>query len=774
MFSSLEIALDRIEEGLVLFIDEITPETLLKIPEEEAGKFHEAKYQLTEGFFYNYSFNKPEFEFKDVGFNIVRPQTRQKNIGTLAPNIYTGTLTLGIKKGEIDRGEIQLEVRSLKTSYREDYGFMLKYITEKATDLLLQANAPATHSFETDPNTDSRTLYQRFAFIRSVLDTDDFREAVNRIVRYPVTRWDLTEERKDISRIRKFSRKNIRELTANPNRTSLPDNHTMRKIGLESVPLRISGYKKIDSPDTPENRFVRHALEEFLNFLNQINRIASLKKYSRLKEESAQLISELETHLDHSLFDEVSRPHSLNLNSPALQRKEGYREILRVWLMFDLAAKLVWKGGEDVYEGGKKDVATLYEYWLFFKLLEILEDIFKIPSKEVSRLIEEDGYKLSLRIKQGKRTALSGIYDSGVRQFNIRFNYNRSFSGSQSYPKHGSWTVAMRPDYTLSVWPKGISEEEAEELELILHIHFDAKYKVENLKSILPDKISEEEEEETLNLEKEENKKGTYKNADLLKMHAYRDAIRRTGGAYVLYPGRHNKELRGFHEIIPGLGAFPVRPSQSGDDGTEALKKFILEVANNFINKTSQREKHAFHIYKTHDDKPDDGFVSESTPELLGDNRDLFPDETFVNVGFYKSPEHLEWIEKNGLYNLRTGTERGSVRLKSNTINARYLLLHGRGEMETAHYYKLSPEGPTIFSKTDLLKKDYPTKDDDKDKIYLVFKIMKDPPEREFENLKIDIRELKGYQPRRGSAEPFTVSLADLMEAKVDENKTVL
>jgi predicted component of viral defense system (DUF524 family) len=32
--------------------------------------------------------------------------------------------------------------------------------------------------------------------------------------------------------------------------------------------------------------------------------------------------------------------------------------------MFDLAAKLIWKGGDDIYSGGKKDIATLYEYWL--------------------------------------------------------------------------------------------------------------------------------------------------------------------------------------------------------------------------------------------------------------------------------------------------------------------------------------------------------------------------------------------------------------------------
>ena len=50
-------------------------------------------------------------------------------------------------------------------------------------------------------------------------------------------------------------------------------------------------------------------------------------------------------------------------------------------------------------------------------------------------------------------------------------------------------------------------------------------------------------------------------------MHAYRDAIRRTAGAYVLYPGNDGDDKRfeefdhrGFHEVLPGLGAFAIRP----------------------------------------------------------------------------------------------------------------------------------------------------------------------------------------------------------------------
>ena len=49
-------------------------------------------------------------------------------------------------------------------------------------------------------------------------------------------------------------------------------------------------------------------------------------------------------------------------------------------------------------------------------------------------------------------------------------------------------------------------------------------------------------------------------------MHAYRDAVRRTAGAYVLYPGKpgDGQKFAGFHEVLPGLGAFAIRPDKNG------------------------------------------------------------------------------------------------------------------------------------------------------------------------------------------------------------------
>lgn len=748
----VNISLDHIEQSLQLIIDNKVDDSLFIA--DDALKNGEAVYQLIEGFSYDYEFKKSDYEFKkDL---IVQPHSRNKHLGTISPNIYVGTLVLPVFKNDKEVGKVELEVQSLKSGYRDDYRDMLEFITEKCTDLLMQANSPVSHNFECDFEKDNETLYQKFAFIKSIIATDEFAESVHRIVSSPVTQWKETVEQKDIRNIRRFKNSNIKELITGSNRTDLPESQYLQQYGLQSLPGKISTVRKSDTVDTPENRFVKFALESFLRFCSDINKIATSK--TRLWNESALLEKELESFLHHSVFKEISHPETLRLNSPVLQRKEGYREILRVWLMFDLAAKLVWKGGDDVYSGGKKDIAILYEYWLFFKLLDLFKTIFEIEPKEISELIKETPDGLNLQLKQGLHTALSGVFNTGTRKLNIRFNYNRSFSGQKDYPLSGSWTTTMRPDYTLSFWPFGIAEKEAENQELIVHIHFDAKYKIANLTDLL-----NKESKEDIDSEKDENRKGIYKNADLLKMHAYKDAIRRTGGAYVLYPGDTSIKKKGFHEIIPGLGAFPVRPSKI-DDGISELKEFILEVIHHFVNRASQREKIAYRTYDVYKNKPHkEDEVNEALPETYGENRSLIPDDTFVLVGFYKK-DNLDWIIKSGLYNARAESDRGSLRLGPGESGAKYLLLHSSGETRTGRLVKITETGPRVFSKQTLISKGYPT--EPSQNYYLVYKIQ-EITDTELMNQEWDITLLEKYRQGRGSALPFSVTLSELMKTKI-------
>lgn len=743
----IPVSLPENNVELTLF-GENSGETIIE--KSDAFENGEATIQIREGHFYEYKITSGYYLEPS---EIVSHSKANESSGRISPNIYVGTLKIGIRRLNTKEncGEISLEVQSEKIEYREDYRHMLEEITEKCTELLLQHSSPVSQYFEVDFNADASTLYQRFAFIKSILDSVEFNDAVHKIISSPVTRWKESETVKDIRGVKRFNNSALRQLIGASNRIELPCDHPLKST-IQNIPSKIKVNNKTETVDTPENRFVKHALVSFQSFCSDFK--TKLIDNTRIKNEAGILIDKLGQYLAHSVFKEISTPTTLPLNSPVLQRKEGYREVLRIWLMFDLAAKMVWHGGDDVYSGNKKDVAALYEYWLFFKLLDIIKEVFKIDSLATASLIEQTRDGLGLKLKQGKFLPVEGVFISDTRKLRVEFSYNKTFSGDNNYPDGGSWTRNLRPDYTLSVWPFGIEQEQAEREELIVHIHFDAKYKIENLQAIFG-------KDENLDDEKEEQKKGTYKRADLLKMHTYKDAIRRTAGAYVLYPGFQDKYTKtGFHELIPGLGAFAIRPSKS-NNGTEELKKFLNEVVAHFINRASQREKISLKTYETYKNNIS-GELKEALPEAYGINRNLIPDETYVLVAFYEK-DKWDWIVNKGLYNARAEDDRGSLRLGPKETGAKYLLLHTRDETITNKLLKIIETGPRIFSKQTLINKQYPS--EPSQNYYLVYKV-KEIKDEEFLDKSWDIKELEGYKKGRGSALPFSVTLTELMHVK--------
>ena len=197
----------------------------------------------------------------------------------------------------------------------------------------------------------------------------------------------------------------------------------------------------------------------------------------------------------------------------------------------------------------------------------------------------------------------------------------------------------MRPDYTLTFWPEGFSEAEAERNELLAHVHFDAKYRVEDIEALFGGRDDDDAGEDA---------DGNYKRHDLLKMHAYRDAIKRSQGAYVLYPGRSGKAaiFQGFHEILPGLGAFGIVPNEEGaSHGMDALADFLDEVLSHLGNRTTARERAGYHLAAAYE--------SNEAPVPYGDlrlpekdvddaqGRSLPPEEHLVLIAWVQDEERM-------------------------------------------------------------------------------------------------------------------------------------
>lgn len=731
---------------------------LVRLEASEAREAGEEPVQLMEGLRYEYAFVGPGAERmrleEEFGKGAVEPSSnpRLAHCGSIATGLNTGRLALVVRDaaGEIV-GRSALEVRSRKVTYRYDYRRMLEDITEQCVALLMELRAPTAMRVAPDPGRTPDTLHQRFAFLRGLLGSRQFRDALHRITTHPHRRWEPEETVHDMRRGFKPDARTLRQLVRASKRTPLPPGHPLAKI-IPSLPERISLHRNAHTEDTPENRFVRFALQTFSGFLNRmrikLEEIGSAAD-ARLKTEIAALENQLETALAADVFRSVSDPDMLPLGSPVLQRKEGYREIYQAWLKFDMAARLVWRGGEDVYGAGQRDIATLYEYWVFFKLLDIVSAVFKLEKPAAHDLIEETADGFGLKLKSGEQLAFSGITFGGARPLRVRFSYNRNFSHNPAPAQAGSWTERMRPDYTLSLWPADFDEREAEAQELMVHVHFDAKYRIESVEQLFGNGDID------LNIEKLDQREGRYKRADLLKMHAYRDAIRRTQGAYVLYPGDTPRNWQGYREILPGLGAFPLKPG----NGVAALENFVRDIVAHVCDRASARERQSYHTFQAQE-SPAGYKVTGKFPEFGGATRRRAPPlaETHVLVGWYKDEAHLKWVLARNMYNFRMDTGAGSLRLKPEVSGAQYLLLHSYKGKTAAGLFRVAKEGPRVLSREALKANGYPG--ELSKPFYLVYNVEQAPG---FEGYEWEYSKLSERLQNRQSATPQTVTLDELM-----------
>jgi predicted component of viral defense system (DUF524 family) len=228
-------------------------------------------------------------------------------------------------------------------------------------------------------------------------------------------------------------------------------------------------------------------------------------------------------------------------------------------------------------------MAVLYEYWVFFQLLDVVREKVDLSDDLSKQLFSPTEQGLGLRLKRGTQLDLVGVYPYETCPLWVRLSYNRTFSATELRDRMGSWTRNMQPDYTLSFWPKALEEKEAERQSIMVHLHFDAKYRAEQIEDFFG---GEKEGAEDLGAERSAERRGVYKRADLLKMHAYRDAILRTEGAYILFPGTEGKTWsREQDQLLPGIGAFAIRPGADGKaSGREELSRFLSEVVEHLVN----------------------------------------------------------------------------------------------------------------------------------------------------------------------------------------------
>jgi predicted component of viral defense system (DUF524 family) len=580
---------------------------------------------------------------------------------------YLGMAEITI--GSAPSGRIRFEIQSRKLDYHQEYGAMVEDVAEHCRHLLMEWESPTSFSLARDSGQQSETLLERFLFLRHLMGEEKLEFHLEMIARRPHAALEHEEE------WRPAALANPSEFAVNPFRNA---RGWMRDVpeGTFSVggvsPSEILHRDRLETHDTPPNRFVLFALTSFRDLCDEImdefddTRGSAWMEASRMRES-------LDAFLARPFFRDISPLDRLPLESQTLQKREGYRDILQAWLLLDLAAKLDWPGRDEAYDGKNRDAATLYECWLYFILLDVLKSRLMMEPWKKARdkgLFVSAGKNRGVMINLRKgQESVSRLVWKGVdgTEMGVHFFYNRKFLGAPDPKISGSYSKAFWPDYTLAFFPREYMERgdwsEAEEAALkdgkIAYLHFDAKYRLD----LIPGKAGPfgNDDEGTLLSEREEAKGcDTYKRGDLYKMHTYNDAIRRTAGSYVLYPGQEGAPTEDFpryEEVAPGVGAFPLRPGpESQREKCEtALAQFIGDVLNHHGNTFSRSYRINYWTHETIKETP----ASYGGKPLSIDSDGLPATDAEVLVAGYRTPEialvgrkkgfaYLHAIDKDG------------------------------------------------------------------------------------------------------------------------------
>ncbi|HUR00086.1 MAG TPA: DUF2357 domain-containing protein [Gemmatimonadaceae bacterium] len=653
--------------------------------------------------------------------------------GRLRPGQRVGLLKAAFREGARPLGSIAVEVRARRLDYVTEFRWMLRDIVDVSADMLLEGFAPTSQRFSVDPRTNSHTAYQRFAFLQSMLRDERLTAALELICKRPHISWQREPELRRSSQGIATSSRLCRSISRPGPRVVSP--HGFRGI-IKNVPREIVVDRTVETIDNPPNQFARFVLlrwrdtvSEVLGVLNAAERTAASSRGVR---ECNDLLSRIQGYLARAPFSGASRLARLPIENPVLTRKEGYRDLTRAFFQSELAGRLAWQGGEDVYSAGQRNVATLYEYWVYLQMARALSDACDVPIS-LSKLVRRTPFGSELCLAQGSESRVEGTVTRGGRRLRLVLWFNRTFArGSQS------WTRTMRPDCSLHV---RVGDEPEDDFRGVW-LHFDAKYRAEALSDVLA------------SVDEDVRVDSTARRDDLLKMHAYRDAIRRSAGAYVIYPGSEDREYREYHELLPGLGAFRLRPTASGDAlGVKSVKRFIADVLNHVAAQVSQHERDRYWRHVSYNELPSRSSYGAMPADFLT----APPADTVVLLGYVKSPAHFVWIRQEGLYNVRADGRVGSVAFGSKELQSAYVLLYS-SETQPPCLWRVN--GVRIMLKSDMDALAYP---DPRGASYFCYEIASLPaPSVDALSFEAIVRLRQQLRPGAASYAPVAVSWLDL------------
>lgn len=521
--------------------------------------------------------------------------SRRWTVDGAGHTVISGMIRLKSHAGILDLdtefGGFRLEVVCQKVGYLEEFRRLLERVAEESVELLLQYDSPVSAEFNVShvsTHNEAALLFQ----MRHIMYAENLPTSIEEILGRFHSNLYSHRGTGDLSDVASLD---IESISSEFDIDLLHRGGSLRRMFRGYTPSTFPTTDQHETIDTPENRYIKYFLEEITQLCERlIAHLGIAKKVAAVREVS-EWRDQLDEMLANRLWNDVSGLKNFPSNSQVLQKRRGYKDILRYDLSLKMALELSWERASEMAGGlfgDLRPVSELYEYWCFFLLRRALAERCTLGDPLDTTLVKASKDRLHIFLKRGYESKTSLIFrdEPGLKVIANLF-YNKKFS-RKNRPDgvwEGSYTSVFSPDYSVEVVV--VKDGEA-----VHHwLHFDAKYRVDDkrIEQIFNDLPSEVVSDVALEGYEAELKR-TYKREDLYKMHTYRDGILGSRGSYILYPGhtigmslngagrslfiRHPSALAGSSNFrLPSVGALSLSP-ENEEIQFGVLSEFLSEV----------------------------------------------------------------------------------------------------------------------------------------------------------------------------------------------------
>jgi predicted component of viral defense system (DUF524 family) len=464
--------------------------------------------------------------------------------GSLRGHIGLGAVALGFDDAEgLPLWRRLVRIRPSKFKDLVEFETMLDEICELRVSLALDLRGDTSAPWTAIDVGRARPPEEELAVLRFAIDRERLLEGLEHVARNAHARLErdnvparLGEGAIDASRF-------ALHLAGGGRRSPVPINHPLRAVAA-SLPSEAPSARRIDSHDTAANRFAKFLAKSFRNRLELALR-SGIPRNAPIAYWASSMIAHLERSLARAPFDRVGAVARIDLGDPTLQRRHGYRSILRAYLAARAGLAIRWPELSDIVFAETRDVPQLYEIWCLIQIRRALEQQFGVALTAGHFFLAGE----NIVLPRGSVAAATAPVTIAGSSYRLRLWYNRTFSPSWAseqgrftvHPVNsGTWSKPMKPDFSIeltSLVGDGKQEESPR------FVHLDAKYRLKKLPSTAD----------------HDGSRGSFAPDDIDKMHAYLAGIQRSCAAHILYPGDRTVFFqRGDSNV--SVGAFSAVP----------------------------------------------------------------------------------------------------------------------------------------------------------------------------------------------------------------------